>query len=129
MSWGRRWHGKEESDAGVRQEMRMLAILQRNLPTSPCLSPKGFTPESFHGACCLRRRAPTGLSLWNLPFGLPQWHGSKEPACDAGDARDAGLFPEDPPEEAMATQYFAWRSPQAEPGVLQSIRSQRVGHT
>ena len=57
----------------------------------------------------------------------------KNPAANAGDARDVGLIPgrEDPLEEEMATcsSILAWRIPQTEkPGRLQSIGSQRVGH-
>ena len=54
--------------------------------------------------------------------------------ADAGDARDVGLIPwvgEDPLEEGMATHssILAWRIPWTEePGGLQHIGSQRVGH-
>ena len=58
----------------------------------------------------------------------------KNPPASAGDIRDVGLIPrsrrspgggdENPPGE-----YFAWRTPWTEePGGLQSIGSQRVGH-
>ena len=57
----------------------------------------------------------------------------KKPPANAGDIRDAvrSLGQEDPPEEGMATHssILAWRIPWTEePGGLQSIRSQRVGH-
>jgi len=57
----------------------------------------------------------------------------KNPAANAGDARDVGLIPgrEDPLEEEMATcsSILAWRIPQTEkPGRLQSKGPQRVGH-
>ena len=50
-----------------------------------------------------------------------------------GDAGDTHLIPRlgDPLEEGMATHcsILAWRIPRTEePGGLQSIRSQRVGH-
>ena len=50
----------------------------------------------------------------------------KNPAANAGDARDVGLIPgrEDPLEEEMATcsSILAWRIPQTEkPGRLQSM--------
>ena len=53
--------------------------------------------------------------------------------ANAGDARDAGsiLGQEDPLEEGMATHssILAWRIPWTEePGELQSMGSQRVGH-
>ena len=57
----------------------------------------------------------------------------KNPAADAGDARDLGSIPgqEDPLEEEMATHssILAWRIPWTEePGSLPSMGSQRVGH-
>ena len=52
--------------------------------------------------------------------------------ASAGDVRDAGLIPElgRPLEEDMAihSSIFAWRIPRQEPGWLQSIALQRVGH-
>jgi len=53
--------------------------------------------------------------------------------ANAGDVRDAGLIPgsEDALEENMATHssILAWRISQTEePGGLQSMGSQRVGH-
>ena len=54
----------------------------------------------------------------------------KEPACNAG-AWVRSLGWEDPPEEGLATlsSILAWRIPRTEePGGLQSIGSQRVGH-
>ena len=58
----------------------------------------------------------------------------KNPPANAGDARDMGLIPgwEDSLEEEMATHssILAWRIPQTEePGRLQSIGLQRLGHT
>ena len=57
----------------------------------------------------------------------------KDPPDNAGDIRDTGLFPGwgDPLEEDMATHssILAWRIPWTEePGRLQSMGSQRVGH-
>ena len=55
----------------------------------------------------------------------------KNPAANAGDAGDRSLSWEDPLEKEMATHssIFAWRIPWTEePGGLQSIGSQRVGH-
>ena len=59
--------------------------------------------------------------------------GIKNPPINAGDMSDAGLIPEleDPLEEGMATHssILAWRIPWTEePGGLQSMGSQRVGH-
>ena len=57
----------------------------------------------------------------------------KNQPANAGDTRDAGLIPGtgNPLEEGMATHssVLSWRIPWAEePGGLQSIGSQRVGH-
>ena len=53
-------------------------------------------------------------------------------AGDSGDAKDAAsLGQEDPLWQEMAARssILAWRIPWAEePGVLQAMRSQRVGH-
>ena len=35
----------------------------------------------------------SSLSLWNILYGLPLRLSVKEPACNAGDARDAGSIP------------------------------------
>ena len=57
------------------------------------------------------------------------------PPASAGDRRDVGSIPggrEDPLEEGMAihSSVLAWRiSWTEEPGRLQSIGSQRVGHS
>ena len=57
------------------------------------------------------------------------------PPANAGDRRDVGSIPggrEDPLEEGMAihSSVLAWRiSWTEEPGRLQSIGSQRVGHS
>ena len=55
------------------------------------------------------------------------------PPANAGDVRDPGSIPgqEDPLEEGVATHssISAWRIPWTEePGGLQSMGSQRVGH-
>ena len=55
------------------------------------------------------------------------------PPANAEDSRDLGLIPglEDPLEEGTATNssILAWKIPWTEePGRLQSIGSQRVGH-
>ena len=57
---------------------------------------------------------------------------NNQPA-NAGDIRDTGSIPvlEISPEEGMETHssFLAWRIPWTEePGGLQSMRSQRVGH-
>ena len=57
----------------------------------------------------------------------------KTSPANAGDIRDMvrSLGQEDPLEEGMAThsRILAWRTPKTkEPGRLQSIGSQRVGH-
>ena len=65
--------------------------------------------------------------------GIPRWLSDEEPACNAGDTGDEGsiLGWEDPLEEEMATHFsiLAWKIPcTEEPGMLQSMGSQRVGH-
>ena len=62
---------------------------------------------------------------------LPRWLSAKESACKAG---DVGSIPawEDPLEEGMATHssILAWESLWTEePGGVQSVGSQGVGHT
>ena len=57
----------------------------------------------------------------------------KNPAANAGDARDVGLIPgrEDPLEEEMAThsRCLAWKIPwRKEPGVVQSMGPQTERH-
>ena len=57
----------------------------------------------------------------------------KNPPANERDERDVGLIPgrEGPLEEGMATHFsiLAWRIPWTEePGGLQSMGSQRVGH-
>ena len=66
--------------------------------------------------------------------GFPVVLVAKNPLANAGDIGDAGSIPgqEDPLEEEMATHscILAWRIPWTEePGRLQSIGSQRVGHS
>ena len=69
--------------------------------------------------------------LWHYLFlGFPGGSEVKASACNAG---DLGLIPgsEDPLEKEMATHstILAWRIPWTEePGGLQSMGSQRVGH-
>ena len=63
-------------------------------------------------------------------LGFPGGLDSKESACSVG---DLGSIPglEDPPEKGMATHssILAWRIPWTEePGSLQPMGSQRVGH-
>ena len=63
-------------------------------------------------------------------LGFPGGSAGKESACNEG---NLSLVPgwEDPLEEDMATHssILAWRSPMdREPGGLQSMESQRVGH-
>ena len=65
----------------------------------------------------------------NASFGLPWWLSGRESACDA---RDPGLIPGlERKEKEMATHssILAWNSLWTEePGGLQSMGSQRVGH-
>ena len=68
-------------------------------------------------------------SLWASQVALVVMN----PLANAGDIRDAGfsLGREDPQEESMATHSStrAWKIPwMKEPGRLQSMGSQRVGH-
>ena len=74
------------------------------------------------------QNSPTLTDTWGFPGGLD----GKETGCSVG---DPGLIPgssqEDPLEKEMATHssILAWRIPWTEdPGGLQSMGSQRVGH-
>ena len=61
---------------------------------------------------------------------LPWWLGDKDSACNTG-VTGQSLGWEDPLEEGMATHssILTWRIPWTkEPGGLQSVGSQRVGH-
>ena len=63
-------------------------------------------------------------------MGFPSGSNGKESACSAG-AQVQSLGWEDPLEEGMATHssILPWRIPWTEePGGLQSMGSQRVGH-
>ena len=68
--------------------------------------------------------------LW-LCYGFPHSSVGKESACNAGDPRFKFCVREDPLEKEVATHssILAWEIPQTEePGRLQSMGSQRVGH-
>ena len=74
-----------------------------------------------------------GLSLEQGSLGLPSGLVSKESACSAGSRETLvlSLGWEDPLEKRMATHssVLAWRTPwTGEPGRLQSMGLQRVGH-
>ena len=65
--------------------------------------------------------------------GFPDGSEGKESVCNAGDTGDAGSIPGlgDPLEEEMAphSSILAWEIPWTEePGGIQSMGSQRVGH-
>ena len=63
-------------------------------------------------------------------MGFPGGASGKELPANAGDRGDMGLI-DDPLEEGMATHssILAWRISWAEdPGGLQSLGSQRIGH-
>ena len=63
--------------------------------------------------------------------GFPDGSGGKSSACNAGDPVQS-LSWEDPLEKGMTTHssILAWRIPWTEePGWLQSVGSQRVGHS
>ena len=68
--------------------------------------------------------------MYSLVLGFPGGSDGEESSCSAG---DPGLIPgsEDSLEKGMATHssILAWRIPWTEePGGLQSMGSQRVGH-
>ena len=70
------------------------------------------------------------MGFHGLTMGFP---GGSEVKASAWNAGDPGLIPESgrSPEKEMATHSstLAWRIPwRKEPGRLQSMRSQRVGH-
>ena len=65
--------------------------------------------------------------------GFPQWLSGKESACNTGDAGDLGSIPGSgrAPGEGTETHssILAWKIPWTEePGGLQAMGSQRVGH-
>ena len=64
-------------------------------------------------------------------MGFPGGSEGKASACNAGDTRVQSLSQEDPLENEMATHCstLAWKTAWTEePGRLQSMGSQRVGH-
>ena len=66
-------------------------------------------------------------------MGFPGGSVDKESACNVGDTGDVGLIPGSGrfPEKGMATHcsILAWNVPWTEePGGLQSMKLQRVGH-
>ena len=70
----------------------------------------------------------------NCICGLPWWLRAKESPCSSGAVEDPGSIPGSgrPLEKEMATHssILAWEIPWTEePGGLQSIGSQRAGHT
>ena len=74
----------------------------------------------------------SGIQVWAL-LGFPWWLSGKEAACNVGATETwvRSLGRENPLEEGMATHssILAWRIPWTEePGRLQSMGSQRVGH-
>ena len=83
---------------------------------------------------CTSLVSPVNLSFLTLPLGFPGGVCGKEPSCQCWIGKEnEGLILrwEDPLEEGMATHFsiLAWRIPWTEePGGLQSIGSQRVGH-
>ena len=73
---------------------------------------------------------PGILSTLSWGGNFPDGSDGKASACNAGDLGSI-LGQENPLEKGMATQcsILAWRIPWTEePGVLQSVGSQRVGH-
>ena len=106
---------------------KMVAFSERifALPSHPCrlwtFSRPG-EPMSCLGSCCK-------VSRWKSKFlrkSFPGGSDGKESACNTGN-----LGWKDPPEKEMATysRILAWRIPWTEePGGLQSMGSQRVGH-
>ena len=82
--------------------------------------------NSWVGKILWRRdKLPTPVFL-----GFPGGSDGKETACNAGDQVQS-LSGEDPLEKEMATHssILTWKIPWTEePGVLQSMGSQRVGH-
>ena len=83
-----------------------------------------------------KRRLLTTWSIFEphmLVGGLPGGSVDKESACNAGDTGDGAQSPgqDYPLVKGMATQssILAWKIPRTEePGGLQSIMLQRVGH-
>ena len=72
----------------------------------------------------------SGVKVGPCMRGFPGGSDGKESACSAG-GLGLSLGQEDPVEKGMATHssILAWRIPRTEePGGLQSMGSQRVGH-
>ena len=96
---------------------RKCAYTSVNLATSGHPThPEQWRPGSWNGT----KAVPAGLAV-------------KNPPANAGDAGDMGSIPRSgrPAEEEMATysSILAWKIPWTEePGGLQSMGSQRVGH-
>ena len=111
------------------------------LPVEPPLSHPDPTPLGHHRAwcwaSCVTQQPPAGCLIytwWCVCAGLPRWLGGKESTCKCKRHRRRGSAPrsERSPggENGNLLQYIlAWGIPWAEePGGLQSIRLQRVGH-
>ena len=99
-------------------------------PACQCRRYKRFRFNSWVRKIPWRRKwHPTPAS----PVGFPSGSEGKEFACNAGDTRDTDSIPGSGRslEEEMATHssILAWKIPWTEePGRLQSMASQRVGH-
>ena len=85
---------------------------------------------AVYGIAQSRTRLKLLSSSSNLTMGLSWWLSGKESACNVGDAGSipgSGRFPRE--EMATHSNILAWEiSWTEEPGRLQSMGSQRVGH-
>ena len=107
--WKRKGGRKEREREKEKRSVRQMTDWQVSTQTKVTVKGPGFNNKA------------------GLPWGL----GTKEPACNAGDAGDAGSVPEweraSGGKNGNHSSILAWRTPTEEPGGLQSTASQRVG--
>ena len=136
-------------DPSLLNSLRLAPCLQGLGAPNPLSGPVVFSwlpwpGMVFHGlprSLLRMRKRDVGMQpclqdIWWSVYRHPEFPGGtsgKEPPVNAGDVRDTGSMSgrKDPLEEGMATQWstLVWRIPWTEePGGLQSMESQRVGH-
>ena len=121
IPWRRKWQRTPVFLPGKSHGQRSLA------GSSPWDSKELDMTERLHYTTLL-------ASQCNSPLSLPRWHSGKESTFQSRKCRDTqvwSLDQEDPLEKEMATHssILAWKIAWSEePGGLQSMRWQRVGH-
>ena len=117
--------------------MKVGDLLKHTHTHKKPLTGYGFDPEEFHG-----QRSLAGYILWSHKesytaeqlLGFPGGSDRKESACSTGDPAlipGSGRSPgEGNKEMATHSSILAWRIPWTEePGGLQSMGSERFGHS